>query len=190
MNKKVEERIQFPVPKKILTCDGGGILGLMSVEILTKIETDLRIANNKPDLVLADYFDFVCGTSTGAIIAACISSGMSMDTIRQFYLASGKQMFDKASVLKRLQYSYNDEPLAKLLREAFDKQLNEKDATLGCANLKTLLIFAPQWQKCLYPKEDFLSRGAPTRTSFRAISALRCLTISNIRSLPCRISAA
>ena len=140
MNKKVEERIQFPGPKKILTCDGGGILGLMSVEILTKIETDLRIANNKPDLVLADYFDFVCGTSTGAIIAACISSGMSMDTIRQFYLASGKQMFDKASVLKRLQYSYNDEPLAKLLREAFDKQLNEKDATLGSANLKTLLM--------------------------------------------------
>lgn len=140
MNKKVEERIQFPGPKKILTCDGGGILGLMSVEILTKIETDLRIANNKPNLVLADYFDFVCGTSTGAIIAACISSGMSMDTIRQFYLASGKQMFDKASVLKRLQYSYNDEPLAKLLREAFDKQLNEKDATLGCANLKTLLM--------------------------------------------------
>ena len=140
MNKKVEERIQFPCPKKILTCDGGGILGLMSVEILTKIETDLRIANNKPDLVLADYFDFVCGTSTGAIIAACISSGMSMDTIRQFYLASGKQMFDKASVLKRLQYSYNDEPLAKLLREAFDKQLNEKDATLGSANLKTLLM--------------------------------------------------
>jgi tRNA uridine 5-carboxymethylaminomethyl modification enzyme len=26
-----------------------------------------------PDFVLADYFDFVAGTSTGAIIAACIS---------------------------------------------------------------------------------------------------------------------
>ena len=131
MNQKVEELIQSTGPKKILTCDGGGILGLMSVEILAKIEADLRIAHNKPNLVLADYFDFVCGTSTGAIIAACISTGMSMDTIRQFYLDSGKQMFDKASVLKRLKYSYDDEPLAGLLRHALDKQLKEKDATLG-----------------------------------------------------------
>lgn len=140
MNQKVEERMKANGPKKILACDGGGILGLMSVEILAKIETDLRAARNEPGLVLADYFDFVCGTSTGAIIAACISAGMSMDTIRKFYLTSGKQMFDKASLFKRLQYSYNDEPLARLLRQAFDEQLEEKDATLGSPNLKTLLM--------------------------------------------------
>ena len=140
MNKKLEERIKSNGPKKILACDGGGILGLMSVEILAKIETDLRIAQNKPNLVLADYFDFVCGTSTGAIIAACISAGMSMDTIRQFYLDSGKQMFDKASVLKRLKYSYNDEPLAKMLKAALDSQLHESNATLGSPNLRTLLM--------------------------------------------------
>lgn len=116
MNKHVLNRIQSPGPIKILACDGGGILGLMSVEILAKIEADLRAARNEPNLVLSDYFDFVCGTSRGAIIAACISSGMSIDTIPEFYLDSGKQMFGKASVLKRLKYSYNDEPLAKLLR--------------------------------------------------------------------------
>jgi uncharacterized protein len=141
MNQHLENRMKAPGPKKILTCDGGGILGLMSVEILAKIETDLRAKLGKDDkFVLADYFDFVCGTSTGAIIAACIASGMSMDKVRQFYIDSGKQMFDKASVLKRLQYSYNDEPLAKLLRQAFDQQLKETDAKLGSANLKSLLM--------------------------------------------------
>jgi patatin-like phospholipase/acyl hydrolase len=140
VNQHVINRMQSPGPKKILACDGGGILGLMSVEILAKIEADLRIALGKPDMVLADYFDFVCGTSTGAIIAACISTGMSMDKIRQFYLDSGKQMFDKASMLKRLRYSYNDEPLAKLLRQELDQQLQETDATLGSKNLKTLLM--------------------------------------------------
>lgn len=141
MNQNVVNRIQSPNPKKILACDGGGILGLMSVEILAKIESHLRGALGKgPEFVLADYFDFVCGTSTGAIIATCIASGMSMDKIRQFYLDSGKQMFDKASVFKRLQYSYNDEPLTKLLKDTLDEQLQETNATLGSEKLKTLLM--------------------------------------------------
>ena len=141
MSQQLENRIKAPGPKKILSCDGGGILGLMSVEILAKIEAELRAKLGKgQDFVLADYFDFVCGTSTGAIIAACIASGMSMAKIRQFYLDSGKQMFDKASLLKRLQYNYNDEPLAKQLRAAFDEQLNETDAKLGSEHLKTLLM--------------------------------------------------
>ena len=141
MTQTVLDRMQAPGPKKILACDGGGILGLMSVEILAKLEYDLRVALGGDDrFVLADYFDFVCGTSTGAIIAACIASGMSMDKIREFYLNNGKQMFDKASLLKRLRYSYNDEPLAKLLRKAFDEQLVESNATLGSSKLRTLLM--------------------------------------------------
>ncbi len=140
MNQQVIERIKSPGLKKILSCDGGGILGLMTVEILAKIELDLRAKLNKPDLILADYFDFACGTSTGAIIAACISSGMSMAKIRDFYLSSGKQMFDQAFLLNRMKYSYNDEPLAKLLRAAFDKQLNETEAKLGSEKLRTLLM--------------------------------------------------
>ncbi|MBX9965579.1 MAG: patatin-like phospholipase family protein, partial [Burkholderiales bacterium] len=110
-------------PKKILACDGGGILGLMSTEILARLEADLRRQHGKPDLVLADWFDFVCGTSTGAIIAACIASGMSMDQMRAFYVDSGRDMFDKASLFKRLRYAYNDEPLAKKLRAELDRAL-------------------------------------------------------------------
>ncbi|MDP2882146.1 MAG: patatin-like phospholipase family protein [Azonexus sp.] len=146
MNQQVLARMKSTGPKKILACDGGGILGLMSVEILAKLETDLRTRFSKPDLVLADYFDFVCGTSTGAIIASCISTGMSTEQIRSFYTASGKQMFDKASLLKRLKYSYNDEPLAKKLREELDKALHhtasaaEPNAVLGDAGLRTLLM--------------------------------------------------
>ena len=146
MNQQVLNKIQSAGQKKILACDGGGILGLMSVEILAKLEADLRTRLQKPNLVLADYFDFVCGTSTGAIIASCISTGMSIDQIRTFYTASGQQMFDKASLLKRLQYSYNDEPLAKKLREELDKALKhvaspaEPNATLGDEGLRTLLM--------------------------------------------------
>lgn len=144
MSSKLNERINSAGPKKILTCDGGGILGLISVEILARIEADLRTRLDKPDLVLADWFDFVCGTSTGAIIAACIAAGMSMDKIREFYVGSGEQMFDKASVFKRLSYSYNDEPLAEKLRSELNHALGygtgAPPATLGDEGLRTLLM--------------------------------------------------
>lgn len=141
MPSKLIKRIDSPGPKKILSCDGGGILGLISVEILARIEADLRIRVAKPDLVLADWFDFVCGTSTGAIIAACIATGMSMDRIREFYVGSGEQMFDKASVFKRLSYNYNDEPLAEKLRSELNRALGyaaeESPALLGDNGLRT-----------------------------------------------------
>lgn len=148
MQNKLRERIKAPGPKKILACDGGGILGLMSVEILAKIEQDLRDRTGTPDLVLADWFDVTCGTSTGAIIAACISCGMSVDEIRTFYVDSGQEMFDKASLLKRLRYSYNDEPLAKKLQQELDRALGypaptgrrKPKARLGDDRLRTLLM--------------------------------------------------
>ncbi|MCP5303915.1 MAG: patatin-like phospholipase family protein [Chromatiaceae bacterium] len=146
MQERLRERIRSAGPKRILACDGGGILGLMSVEILAGIERDLRGLTGNPELVLADWFDFTCGTSTGAIIAACISSGMSVDQIRSFYLDSGKQMFDKASLLKRLRYSYNDEPLARKLQAELDRALGHRPqpdqphATLGDEGLRTLLM--------------------------------------------------
>lgn len=144
MPQTVLERLEAPGPKKILACDGGGILGLMSVEILAKIEAELRAKTGKSNLVLADWFDFVCGTSTGAIIATCISLGMTTEQIRDFYLKSGPLMFEKASVMKRLRYTYTDEPLAKLLRQQINNAVGRTDkdppATLGDDGLRTLLM--------------------------------------------------
>ena len=57
MSEKILARIEAKGPKKILACDGGGILGLISVGLLTKLEADLRQARSEPDLVLGDYFD-------------------------------------------------------------------------------------------------------------------------------------
>lgn len=143
-NSPIAARIAETGAKKILSCDGGGIRGLMSVEILSRIESDLRNAFRRPDLVLADYFDFICGTSTGAIIAACLSAGMSTASLREFYVNSGKDMFDRASILKRLQYQYNDEPLARKLKAELNRALgydeNDAPATLGDDRLRTLLM--------------------------------------------------
>src|SRR4029077_4241490 len=53
------EKIKADGRKKILALDGGGIRGILSVEILARIETLLREKLGKDDnFVLADYFDF------------------------------------------------------------------------------------------------------------------------------------
>jgi uncharacterized protein len=140
MNAALKQRLTAPGPKKILACDGGGIRGLMSVEVLSRLEDELRQRLQRgSEFVLADYFDFICGTSTGAVIATCISAGMSMAQVRQFYLQSGRQMFDKAMLLKRLNFKYNDEPLAALLKSELSKALGA-DTTLGSPGLRTMLM--------------------------------------------------
>ncbi len=132
----LKQRITAPGPKKILALDGGGIRGIMTVEILAGMEETLRKQLNRGSgFVLSDYFDFFAGTSTGAIIAACLAIGMSASEIRTFYVASGKDMFDKAFLLKRFRYKYEDDKLAEKLQEVFGKR-----TTLGGNRLKTLLM--------------------------------------------------
>ena len=129
----LEERIRKPGQKKILAMDGGGIRGMISVEILAGIEDMLRDELKAgADFVLADYFDFVAGTSTGAIIAACIATGMSMSRVRKFYEESGVEMFDPASLLKRLHYKYDDDNLAKKLKSELGEATTLGDPKLRC----------------------------------------------------------
>jgi len=130
------DRIKARGPKKILALDGGGIRGMMTVEVLSGIETMLRKALGRgKDFVLADYFDLIAGTSTGAIIATCVSLGMPVAQLRDFYINNGKEMFDRASLLKRFKNLYEDQKLSEKLQEVLGG-----DTTFGSGKLKTLLL--------------------------------------------------
>jgi len=123
-------------PRKILALDGGGIRGILTLEILARIEQLLADATGVGDKFrLCDYFDYIGGTSTGAIIAAGLARGMSVKELIDFYQATGPAMFDKAFILNRLKYLYNSEPLAEELQKKFGATTN-----LTPANLKTLLL--------------------------------------------------
>ncbi|HEU0209448.1 MAG TPA: patatin-like phospholipase family protein [Candidatus Udaeobacter sp.] len=122
-------------PRKLLACDGGGIRGIISIEVLVRIEAELRKSSGNPKLVLADYFDYVAGTSTGAIIATMIALGYSTDEVRDFYLRSGVEMFHKARLWKRFRTKFEDDNLSKMLRDVIGE-----DTTLGSEKLRTLLM--------------------------------------------------
>lgn len=131
--------------KRILSLDGGGIRGVFSLEILLRIEALLREHFQAPKLVLADHFDFVAGTSTGAIIATGLSWGMTVGEILEFYLRHATTMFQHVPwyrPIKRLLVSrYEARPLSDLLRRTLSEDgTGEVPALLGSPRLRTLLL--------------------------------------------------
>jgi len=157
----LQQKIDSNGPKRILALDGGGIRGMIAVEVLKEIEELLREeTGGDKDFVLADYFDYISGTSTGAIIAAALSLGWSVDKIHNFYIKSGEQMFDKASLLKKFKYQYEDEALKEMLMKEFGS-----DTTLGSDKLRTLLMMVMRnattdspWPVCNNPGAKYNSR--------------------------------
>jgi len=131
-------------PYKLLALDGGGIRGVLSLEILGKIEwmlaQELRIQGklepNAP-FVLGDYFDYIAGTSTGGIIATGLALGMSVQELRDIYHQNGKEMFGKISLLDKIDELalYRSGPLAETLKAKFGEH-----RTLGDQDLRTLLM--------------------------------------------------
>jgi hypothetical protein len=129
-------RIERAGPKKLLAIDGGGIRGVLALEVLQRIEDLLKAQSGRADFVLADYFDYIAGTSTGGIIAAGLSIGMSVEEILAFYQEAGGQMFVKTNLLRRLRYyKFDNEPLATQLQQVF-----KVGTTLGSEKLQTLLL--------------------------------------------------
>jgi uncharacterized protein len=92
------ERIEQQGPKKLLAIDGGGIRGVLALEVLQKVEDLLKAKSGKADFRLAEYFDYIAGTSTGGIIAAGLSIGMSVKKILDLYEEAGAGMFLKADL--------------------------------------------------------------------------------------------
>src|SRR3974390_1425641 len=80
-------------PKRILSLDGGGVRGILTLGDLGAIEDMLKKRSGNPDLLLCDYFDLIGGTSTGSIIAAGLACGMSVDKLKTLYRDLGKSIF-------------------------------------------------------------------------------------------------
>lgn len=118
---------------RILALDGGGIRGIMTLEILARMEELLAQSSGRgTNFRLCQFFDYVGGTSTGAIIAAGIARGMSARELLEFYQQTGPAMFDKQFILKRWQALYKSEPLKQELQQTFGATTTLKPDDLEC----------------------------------------------------------
>jgi len=71
---------------RILSFDGGGIRGLVTLAMLKKIQ------DAAPRLI--SQADLVAGTSTGGIIALGLAAGKTVDELISLYLDNGDKIFD------------------------------------------------------------------------------------------------
>lgn len=108
-------------PKRILALDGGGLRGILSVGILQRLEDILRERHGAGSgFRLAHYFDLIAGTSTGAIIAAALAKGWSVEQVRKEYFDLGNAVFEKSLLRKGLiRAKYDDARLSEALRKAY-----------------------------------------------------------------------
>lgn len=122
---------------RILSLNGGGIRGLIPCVFLEKLEAIL--GNGKP---LAESFDLIAGTSTGAILAAGLAVGMSPAQLRAIYTSFGRDIFpyrgrfnlDRLSLILKDGLSapkFSADPLKGILKDqkGFDQPLTTFEKT-------------------------------------------------------------
>ncbi|VDN01765.1 unnamed protein product [Thelazia callipaeda] len=130
--KALEVRHQMTPENKrklvnVMSLDGGGIRGLVILQTLLHIENLLGRS-------VMDYFHWLGGTSTGAIVALALAKGYSLRRCQRLYL----QMKDEIFVGER--------PYSEKLIEHIFKQNFGEGATMAQLTHRKVVVFASSVQ--------------------------------------------
>ena len=119
-------------PYKVLIIDGGGILGYYEAALLLSLDEYFKKSksNTEQSIDMRKSFNMICGTSTGAILAAGIAQGdIKLSEIKNLYRNNAKSIFPNPTpeglslfpwFLKHFfKPSASQEVLKKLLNQTF-----------------------------------------------------------------------
>jgi predicted acylesterase/phospholipase RssA len=127
-------------PNLLKHLDGGGVRGAITVAFLELIEKVLGEQFSEP-IHLANWFDLIGGTSTGAVIAGALALGYTTQDIRDFYLELApkvfrrsiwrllrlKSKFDAKAFRKEIERIVGDRKLETDVEASFGSKLDNKD---------------------------------------------------------------
>lgn len=127
--------------RRILSIDGGGIMGTFPAAFLAAYEEEL----GRP---IGQYFDLIAGTSTGGILAIGLALGIPAKTLLELYENRGPEIFGQeagrgwASGLGRaVRHIFAPKHDADVLRNVLTDVLS--DRRIGEANTRLLV---PAWE--------------------------------------------
>jgi patatin-like phospholipase/acyl hydrolase len=180
------ERFDAKVPKKILSLDGGGIRGALTLGYLKKIEEVLKAKHpENKNFRMSDYFDLIGGTSTGAIIASLLSLGKEVDEITDLYMDLGNKIFGEKrnwwnplETYQWLKANYDYKGMTEGLKYALGA-----DTTLGSDKIKTgLCIVAKRadtnsiWPMINHPRGKYYDTATSKNKDLLLWKAVRAST--------------
>ena len=191
INPVLVTRFTKQEPKRILSLDGGGIRGALTLGCLERLEQLLAERHQKiipkEKFRLHHYFDLIGGTSTGAIIASALATGKSVKEIKDLYKNLGREIFSsrkyrqitinlllwKRSFKIYTNYMYDSGPLQKHLEAIFGESLlgDESNKTGLCLVTKRFDTFST-WPVTNNPNARYFDRNRfPLRKIIRASTA-------------------
>ncbi|MBS1756583.1 MAG: patatin-like phospholipase family protein [Bacteroidetes bacterium] len=89
LRKQAFENLNIDPSRRVILClDGGGMRGILTIQLLKKLEAIAGIP-------CYQLFDMIAGTSTGGIIAGLITTGHSAIDIETMYINLVKEVFDE-----------------------------------------------------------------------------------------------
>ena len=150
------EKLQININHRAILClDGGGMRGILTIQLLKKLE-------ETAGLPCYQLFDMVAGTSTGGIIAGLIASGHSAPEIETLYENLVTQVFDKRFLGNRFVNppAFTKEKYRELLKGVVN------DATLQDTCSKTDIDLMITSQDLAAGEETFFSCFKQTDGSF------------------------
>jgi hypothetical protein len=189
--KSRDRHLFGPGPKRLLSFDGGGVRGAISVAFLERIETifkehqaklltdyiaekeragiaDANLAAARKKLAdqfrLADWFDLVGGTSTGSLIAGAVALGFNTDDIKRFYLERAPYVFARPFWrIPGLQAKFD----ARALRQEIDtiveqRTLDSPDLITGLSVVSKRMDTGSPWILTNNPKSPYWETKEPT----------------------------
>lgn len=111
---------------RILSIDGGGMKGIIPAIYLKRIEEHLGAP-------IHQFFDMICGTSTGGIIALGLAAGISAEEISKLYIQKGEEIFPKKPFTNFwLSRKYSNKNLMALLKKTLGDKKIEDAHTMLC----------------------------------------------------------
>lgn len=123
----------MPGTFNVLSLDGGGIRGLVTVVLLERLVATPGLER------LLERTDLIAGTSTGGLLALGIAHGLSLADMRDLYVTKGERIFDDSwrddlvDLGKLRGADYDTGPLRKELKRLFG------ETTLGKLGKKVLI---------------------------------------------------
>ena len=181
-----------PGPKRILSFDGGGVRGAISVAFLERIEaifaehqrkvlTDYIEAREraggademlaaareklKASFRLADWFDLVGGTSTGSLIAGAIALGANTGDIKKFYLERAPFVFQRPFWrIPGLQAKFDARALQKEIDSVVEKRtLDSPDLITGLSVVTKRIDTGSPWILTNNPRAPYWETKPPSQ---------------------------